>query len=163
MESKSFDVKPLDLADRIQAEAFIYLLDHYARGDSGGGAPLGEDVKRSLPECLLHWPGFVGHVAWASWQPAGLINCFTGFSTFKARPLLNVHDVVVHRDFRGRGVARQLFAAAEQAARQRGCCKMTLEVLANNAPAIAAYGSFGFRPYELDPAMGAALFYEKQL
>lgn len=156
-------VARMDLGDAGHAQALVALLDHYASGDSGGGSGLDPAVSRALPGRLAGWPGFVGFIAWRGDNPVGLINCFTGFSTFKAKPLLNVHDVVVHSDYRGQGIARHLFAAAEQAARESGCCKMTLEVLANNATAKAAYHRFGFRPYELDPAMGAAQFYEKLL
>jgi GNAT superfamily N-acetyltransferase len=161
--SNALEIKPLDLSDALQAKAFVALLDHYAAGESGGGAGLAEQVKRELPARLLQWPGFVAYMAWSEREAVGLINCFTGFSTFKAKPLLNVHDVIVHGEHRGKGVARALFAAVESAARASGCCKITLEVLEGNGVAKQAYASFGFRPYELDPAMGRAQFYEKLL
>ena len=43
-------------------------------------------------------------------------------------------------------------------ARERGACKMTLEVLAGNTSAVTAYARLGFAPYALDPAMGEARF-----
>mgnify|MGYP000614993650 CR=1 FL=1 len=96
-------------------------------------------------------------------RPVGLINCVEGFSTFAGRPLLNVHDIVVHEDFRRQGIARALLAHVEAMARQRGCCKLTLEVLEGNHGARRAYLDFGFEGYQLDPAMGQALFFEKKL
>jgi ribosomal protein S18 acetylase RimI-like enzyme len=48
-------------------------------------------------------------------------------------------------------------------ARERGCCKLTLEALEGNTGAIALYRSVGFVAYELDPAMGRAGFLEKLL
>jgi hypothetical protein len=39
---------------------------------------------------------------------------------------------------------------------------LTLEVLTGNRGAYDAYVGFGFRAYELDPAMGAATFMEKK-
>ena len=72
-------------------------------------------------------------------------------------------DVVVHADYRGRGVGRGLLAWAEQRARDLGCCKLTLEVLYNNTTALAAYERAGFAPYVLDPAAGQALFLQKLL
>ena len=79
------------------------------------------------------------------------------------QPLLNVHDIVVHQDFRRQGIARALLGHAEAVARQRGCCKLTLEVLEGNHGARRAYLDFGFEGYQLDPAMGQALFMEKKL
>ena len=94
-------------------------------------------------------------------QAAGLINYLEGFSTFKARPLLNVHDVVVKPEFRGRGISRQLFEFVFEAARELGCCKVTLEVLEGNEVAKQAYTRFGFEPYRLTEAAGVAEFWQK--
>lgn len=158
-----FEVKALNLREELQASAFIELLQHYAQSPSGGGKALEESVVQSLPGKLADWPGFVGFMAWSGGLAVGLINCFTGFSTFRAGPLLNVHDLVVREGFRRTGVASALFAAVENVARQRGCCKLTLEVLSGNTAAKMTYAKLGFSPYELDPAMGAAIFLEKLL
>jgi ribosomal protein S18 acetylase RimI-like enzyme len=95
--------------------------------------------------------------------PAGLAVSFEGYSTFQARPLLNLHDFVVDPEFRGRGVALGLLSRLEREARSRGCCKITLEVLEGNARARGIYARFGFAGYELDPATGKALFLQKKL
>mgnify|MGYP002129986268 CR=1 FL=1 len=63
----------------------------------------------------------------------------------------------------GAGVGQALLAAAEQLARARGCCKLTLEVLGGNVGALRLYQRFGFANYELDPAMGQAQFMQKWL
>lgn len=157
------EVRTLDLREQTQARAFVELLQHYAQSPSGGGKALEEAVVQSLPGILADWPGFVGFMAWSGELAVGLINCFTGFSTFRASPLLNVHDLVVREGFRRAGVASALFAAVEEAARQRACCKLTLEVLSGNTAARMTYAKLGFLPYELDPAMGAAIFMEKLL
>ena len=64
---------------------------------------------------------------------------------------------------RGQGVGQALLAAAEAHARERGCCKLTLEVLTGNAVALRSYERFGFAPYALDPAAGQASFMQKWL
>ncbi len=51
----------------------------------------------------------------------------------------------------------------EDIARQRGCCKITLEVLEGNGPAQASYTKFGFAPGEFDPAHGRMMFWIKPL
>lgn len=156
-------IEATDLRRRPHAAAFVALLDHYARDPMGGGEGLAEAVMDELPARLADHPGFVSFLAFAADEAVGLINCFEGFSTFKARPLLNIHDIAVHAGHRGRGVGAALLAAAEGAARARGCCKLTLEVLSNNRPALAAYARAGFAPYQLDPAAGQALFLQKWL
>ena len=78
-------------------------------------------------------------------EPAGLAICFVGFSSFKAKPLVNVHDLAVAPQFRGRGIGRALLEAVAADARQLGCCKVTLEVRADNAKAIGLYRRVGFQ------------------
>lgn len=151
-----------DLARPDHAQALLALLDHYARDPMGGGKGLSEYAMTHLVAGLLARSDFVGFLAYVDGDAAGLVNCFEGYSTFAARPLLNIHDIVVHRAHRGRGVAQALLAAVERAAQARGCCKLTLEVLSNNHRALASYARFGFTPYELDPAAGRALFLEKK-
>ena len=64
---------------------------------------------------------------------------------------------------RGQGIGQALLSAAETHARERGCCKLTLEVLTGNRPALRSYERFGFAPYALDPAAGQASFMQKWL
>lgn len=156
-------VHPLDLAEPTQARHWLALLDHYARDPMGGGSGLAAYAREHLVERLQQWPGFHAALAMAGDQPVGLINCFAGFSTFAARPLLNIHDIVVREGWRGRGISQILLDWAAERAVALGCCKLTLEVLANNRPALAAYARAGFAPYVLDPAAGQALFLQKIL
>lgn len=139
------------------------LLDAYARDPMGGGQGLSDEVRAALPRQLADRAGFVSFLAFIGDEAVGLINCFEGFSTFAAQPLLNVHDIAVLPTHRRRGIAHALLDAAEDAARQRGCCKLTLEVLSNNHAAMAAYAQQGFAPYELDPAAGQAVLLQKWL
>ena len=102
----------------------------------GGGAGLSEYARANLVCELKDLPTFHGALAYAGDEAVGLINCFAGFSTFAAKPLLNIHDIVVHAGARGQGIARALLGWAEQRARELGCCKLTLEVLSNNTRAL---------------------------
>lgn len=160
-------IQSVDFDDPAQTADFLFLLDHYMRGPTGNGRPMDDALRARLPDALRRRPTVLCHVAYldedGQRRPVGLINCVEGFSTFAGRPLLNIHDIVVHADYRRRGIARQLLAHAEAVAKARGCCKLTLEVLTGNRGAYDAYVGFGFRAYELDPAMGAATFMEKKL
>lgn len=156
-------VDRVDFADPADAADLVALLDAYARDPMGGGAPLDERVKAALPGRLAAVPSAFSLLARIDGKAVGLANCFFGFSTFKAMPLVNIHDVIVSRDWRGRGIARALFEAIENIARDAGACKVTLEVLSGNERAKALYASLGYGDYALDPATGTALFWQKRL
>ena len=55
-----------------------------------------------------------------------------------------LYTISVATEFQRRGIARQLLAAAERGAKQRGCRFMRLEVRADDAGAIALYESSGY-------------------
>ena len=156
-------VFPLDLSEPGQPEIWLDLLDHYARDPMGGGEGLSDFAKVNLVRVIRDVPGFHGALAWLDGKAVGLIDCFAGFSTFAAQPLLNVHDIVVHENWRGQGIGQALLIWAEERARQLGCCKLTLEVLSNNLRAMHAYERAGYVPYILDPAAGHALLMQKNL
>jgi ribosomal protein S18 acetylase RimI-like enzyme len=144
------------------AEAIIELMDSYASDITGGGAPLSTFAKQNLPTELKKRSNVVTVLAFSADVPAGLIIAIEGFSTFACQPLLNLHDVVVAEKFRRQGIAKRMLAKMEEIARETGCCKLTLEILENNRNAMALYQKIGFKPYELDPQMGRALFLEKK-
>ena len=156
-------VRRADYASALDRTALVDLLGAYAIDPMGGGAPLADEVRASLCDRLAQVPLAISFIAWLEGEAVGLVNCFEGFSTFKARPLLNVHDLVVLPAHRARGVGQALLAAAQKHAQERGCCKLTLEVLSGNARALRSYERFGFAPYVLDPREGQALLMQKWL
>ncbi len=93
----------------------------------------------------------------------GVAVCFLGFSTFAAKPLVNLHDVAVVPTHRGRGVGWALLAAVEAKARELGCCKLTLEVLGKHERALRTCTAAGFKRYALQPYAGEAIFLTKAL
>lgn len=145
------------------AAALLELLDAYARDPAGGGKALGDFARENLIAELAARPFMFSVLAFDGDMPVGLVNAIEGFSTFACRPLVNVHDVVVTASHRGRGIAAQLFAEVETIARERGACKLTLEVLDGNASARTLYQRLGFAAYQLDLAMGHAQFLQKWL
>ena len=132
-------VRRADYASALDRTALVDLLGAYAIDPMGGGAPLADEVRASLCDRLAQVPLAISFIAWLEGEAVGLVNCFEGFSTFKARPLLNVHDLVVLPAHRARGVGQALLAAAQKHAQERGCCKLTLEVLSGNARALRSY------------------------
>lgn len=156
----------VDYANPAHMEALLALLDGYARDPMGGGEPLSDFARAHLPQALASRPALFSVLALDDAQggiPVGLVNCVEGFSTFACQPLVNVHDVVVAASHRGQRIAEQMLHLVEQLAWARGACKLTLEVLAGNAPAQKLYRRIGFDNYQLDPAMGLAQFMQKWL
>ena len=145
------------------AKDLILLLDHYANDPMGGSQPLSTWVKQNLVEKLSRRHDAISLLGYIDNQPVALLNAFEGFSTFKCKPLINIHDVVVLSEFRGKRLAEQLFSELEMIARERGCCKLTLEVLSANTSAKQLYQRLGFTAYELSPEAGQAHFWEKAL
>ena len=159
----AFSVRKADYTDPSDAAAIVMLLDAYAQDPAGGGEPLPDYSRAHLVRELAARPHAFSILAFDGQVPVGLVNCIEGFSTFKCRPLVNVHDVAVLSSHRGRGIARARLGAAEVEARERGAVKMTLEVLSGKTPALTLYQRIGYAGYQLDPAMGTAQFMQKWL
>ena len=157
------EVLVVDYLDPQQAGDMGYLMDCYASDPMGGGEPLSTEIKASLAGALANIPHAFSIICYVAGKPAGLVNCFEAFSTFKCKPLVNIHDVIVMKDFRGQNISQLMLEKVEQVAREKGCCKLSLEVLQGNAIAQNAYLKFGFAGYELDPQLGKAMFWQKTL
>jgi len=160
---KNIEIRLLDYNDAQDAKYLVQLLNDYATDPMGGGEELSDFTKQNLAATLSKTPSTFSIIALVDDQPAGLINCIEGFSTFKCKPLVNLHDITVSKPFRGLGLSTKMMKFAENIAIERNACKLTLEVLEGNAVAKAAYQNFGFSGYELDPEMGKATFWEKPL
>jgi len=157
------DIVEADLYLPAHAEAILSLLDQYAQDLMGGGEELSEFVRGNLIRELQRRPWIRAFLGWQAAEPVALAICIEGFSTFACKPLLNIHDLVVASKYRRRGYAKQMLAGIETVARGMGCCKITLEVLEGNRVAQALYVQCGYAGYELDPAMGKAMFWQCKL
>ncbi len=150
-----------DLDNVDDQAAIVTLLDHYSQHEMGSGRPLPDDVKSRLIDGLRAHPmsrifiarSTVTNVA----MPVGLAVCFVGFSTFKAKPLVNIHDLVVHESCRGQGIGGQLIDAVADYSKQLGGCAVTLEVRADN-PARKLYAKKGFQTLGEPMASDVSLF-----
>lgn len=159
----AFSIRQADYAAAADAAAIVQVLDAYASDPAGGAEPLSDFAKTHLVAELAARPHAFSILAFDGAQAVGLVNCIEGFSTFRCKPLVNVHDVAVMASHRGRGIAEAMLREAERIARERGAVKMTLEVLSGNAPAMRLYQRIGYAGYQLDPAMGTAQFMQKWL
>ncbi len=152
-----------NFADPAHASGLLEVLDSYAREPIGGGRPIASDVRARLPAELGALPNALALLAREGEQVVGIAICFVGYSTFAARPLLNLHDLAVLPELRGKGIGRALLEAVEARARQLGCCKLTLEVAEENTGARALYARFGFGDYAPGQRGLRTFFVQKRL
>tara|TARA_B110000467_G_C18219625_1_gene422255 strand:- start:67 stop:552 length:486 start_codon:yes stop_codon:yes gene_type:complete len=157
------DLIQVDYQNEQQGKDLVMLLNAYALDPMGGGQALADDVQKNLVATLATRSDFITVLVYVEGNPAGIINCIEGFSTFKCKPLLNIHDCGVLKEYRGLGLSKKLFSEIEKIARERGYCKLTLEVLQGNIVAQNVYKTLGFAGYELDADTGKAMFWEKSL
>ena len=159
----SIRIVEADLNESEDCEAVLTMVDAYSMDAMGSGRPLDRDVRTRLIPGLQRHPTTLIFLAFEGEQPVGVAVCFIGFSTFAAKPLVNIHDCMVLPVFRGKGVGRRLLEAVEAKARELGCCKLTLEVMDNNDRALRAYEAAGFVRYALQENAGTAIFLSKPL
>ena len=159
----AFHILLADLSKPKHREDLVHIIDDYARQDIGGGSALSPEVREQLADRLRQFPTTQIFLAYEGEEAIGTAVCFLGFSTFAARPLLNIHDLAVLARARGQGVATALLQRAEERARELGCCKLTLEVLEHNERGRRLYAKMGFQQAVYRPEDGGALFYAKKL
>jgi len=135
-----------DLSRVDHQQAIVAMLDVFMRDPDDDGVPLPEAAKRELIPGLRAHPACYVFLAYRGDAPIGFAICFLGFSTFNARPLINIHDIFVDSSVRGQGIGRMLLDRIESKARELNCCRITLEVREDNRPARTLYRKFGFAP-----------------
>jgi len=99
MDTPDILVLQASYTNAVHADAIGLLLNSYAEDPMGGGHSLPADLLQQLPAELAKRPHAFSVLAFVGGEPAGLVNCFEGFSTFACRPLVNVHDVMVKSNF----------------------------------------------------------------
>ena len=185
----SIEILQADLGRPEHQEAVVTLLDAYARDPMGNGKALSDRVRSELIAGLQQHPTTIIFLVFQNKIAVGIATCFGGFSTFAARPLINIHDFYILPEFRGLHLPRehvqqgpdhlgrrpqrrsrcflrygedQLDHAVSISSRP-GCCKITLEVQQNNHGARRIYAAAGFSRSVYVEAAGGALFLSKPL
>ena len=137
-----------DLHNPSHQAAIVELLDMYCRDEFGDCKPLSAQARENMIPGLIKHGGARVFLACDDEQPLGVAICMIGFSSFRGKPLINIHDIAVSPGARGQGIGRKLLAAVETEARSLGCGKVTLEVRSDNTRAMGLYRSVGFQPSE---------------
>ena len=152
-----------DLLNAKHAAAVEQLLDEYAHDPLEGGQGLAQDVLARLVDQLQNASMRLVLLAKVGDTFTGIAVCFWGFSTFAARPAINIHDLAVSATCRGRGVGSALLAEVESRARAADCCRITLEVKAANRDARRLYTRKGFTGADIEVSEQVTLFCVKTL
>lgn len=149
--------KPRDAAD------YRAQLNLYAKDAMGVGRSLPGELLGKVTEDLAKLPNAKIYLARQGTQAAGFATCFTGYSTFRAMPLWNIHDIAVTPELRGRGIATAMIEQIARDAAEAGCCKLTLEVREDNPVAERLYRHLGFAASRNDEQEIPYRFLERQL
>ncbi|MCB1802059.1 MAG: GNAT family N-acetyltransferase [Gammaproteobacteria bacterium] len=137
-------VSRADLNDTRDLTDYLAMLDAYASDPMGAGRRIDAGVLQQLADQLPSLAGFHALLARRDGEAVGFATCLLAYSTFRARHLLNIHDIAVVSKWRGQGVAYAMLIEIERLAMSLDCCAVTLEVREDNVRAQALYRRFGF-------------------
>lgn len=139
-----------DLENFKHSTALISLINEYRTDTMGGSlSALDRDSENKLIDGLKNHPAALILFAVSENDIiTGMAICFEGFSTFQAAGLFNVHDLIVYKHYRKRGIGRSLLEYVCNEAQRRKFCRVTLEVRTDNESAKRLYRSVSFRPCE---------------
>lgn len=149
---KNIEIIKCDLYNPEHEKAEIELMRIYMNDKMGDHTPLSDQQNKQLIDGLKKMPTAMILLARYNGQYVGLTNSFVGFSTFAVKKLINIHDVIVHPNYRGLGIGKALIQENIRiASHEMDCAKITLEVRHDNSTAQNLYKSLGFK--ECDPKM----------
>lgn len=136
-------------------QALFTLMNAYMMDKMGIEEELSSEHFKQILIGLQQQCNYRGIVVTKDDEAVGLANCFVNFSTFKAKPLLNIHDFIILPKYRELGIGRYLMQSVKQFSKANKHCKITLEVREDNTIAQSLYQSECFT--ECQPNM---LFWE---
>lgn len=148
----------VDLQNPEHCSQVIKLLNDYMNDPMGNNRPMPAGLGLQIVAGLKQHTGFLGFFVLAGDRYAGLANCNINFSTFQAKPLINIHDFIVAPECRNIGAGSFLLRAVINYAAQNGYCRVNLEVREDNTNAKSLYRKMGFS--DCVPRM---MFWEKKL
>ena len=140
-----------DLTTGQHCQAVFTLLNEYLQDKMGLEKEFSLDKKHYLITGLKASPSLCIFLCKDQHQYQAMAVCYEGFSTFRLQPFLNIHDFVVHRNSRRKGMGKKLMEHIVEYATRHGFCKVTLEVRIDNIAAMSLYKKQGFT--ECDPPM----------
>ena len=125
--------------------ALLQLLNDYMLDEMGIGLPMPKDLGPKIIKGLKNNPAYIGFFVCIGNDFAALANCNLNFSTWKAKPLINIHDFIVSPNFRNSGIGLFLLNEIANYATENGFCRINLEVRHDNFKAQNLYKRAGFK------------------
>jgi Acetyltransferases len=148
---EEIEIEDCDFSNPDHLTSAVELINAYILDEMGGGTPLSPIQQLRFVDGLNDHPKKIVLLASVEGKCAGMIVAFENFSTFTARPMVNIHDIIVKKEFRGNGIGRKMMEALENRANELRCSRITLEVREDNKVAQQLYKSMGFD--ETEPPM----------
>ncbi|MBI9097047.1 MAG: GNAT family N-acetyltransferase [Spirochaetaceae bacterium] len=122
----------------------LFVLESYKTGGMGDGIPYRESEKARLITQFIVHSNVMAFLIYRGGKIAGGSVCFKSFSTFNTANLLNIHDLCIVGEYRGKGLGRELTEYIVQKGRELLCSQITLEVREDNGIAKSLYRKFRF-------------------
>ena len=135
---------PCDFTNPDHCKAEIDLMREYMTDEMGGCEPLTDELNNKLIEGLKNATNALIFLAVYKNEFVGLTNSFINFATFSVKKFINIHDVIVKKEFRGKGIGEKLIHENIRYAADNGFSKVTLEVRNDNNKAQNLYKKLGF-------------------
>lgn len=155
---KEKKIVEVNLSDSKHCDALVRLMNDYMQDEMGIGESMPEELGPRIIAGLKKHSGYIGFFVQLGDEFAALANCNLNYSTWKAKPLINIHDLIVSPAHRKQGVGLFLLKSIEDYAVQNGYCRINLEVRQDNHKAQGLYKKAGFK--ECDPSN---YFWEKHV
>ncbi len=148
----------VNLNDWDHCQALIRLMNDYMQDEMGIGESMPKELGAQIIAGLKRHDAYLGFFVCIENEYVALANCNLNYSTWKAKPLINIHDFIVSPAHRQKGVGLFLLKFIEEFAVEKGYCRINLEVRQDNHKAQQLYRKAGFK--ECDPSN---YFWEKQI
>lgn len=145
---ESIEIINCDFNNSRHCKALADLMNEYITDKMGGGQPHTPEQREMLIKGLREHPSKLVLFAISGEKFVGLVNAFINFATFSVKPFINIHDVVVSKEWRNNGIGRKMISEVIKRAEEMGCSKVTLEVREDNDNARHLYNSLGFHDSE---------------
>ena len=117
--------KKVDFDNSEDLSGFTMLLKHYSADPAGGGERIAEEHIQDTIHGLAERHYAHSFLAHLDNRAVGLVTCFESFSTFWAKPILNIHDFVVLKSYRNQGIAQKMLTGIESSQKERLCKNYT--------------------------------------
>jgi GNAT superfamily N-acetyltransferase len=144
----SVDIRPAQRPD------LDHILALYADLEMPGDKPSDLAAAENLFARIQHYPNYTIYIAFAGKVIIGAFSLLIMDNlAHGGAPSGIVEDVVVHRNWRGQGVGRQMMQFAMEQCRQAHCYKLTLSSNLQRTAAHRFYEALGFQRHGYSFAM----------